>query len=86
MLAAMAPPSLFLVVIVGLLAGMLARRLVGRRGSPFGALVAGLSGAVLGVSVAALLGLPIESLAAIAAAALAGAAALLAAMGLVQRR
>jgi len=86
MLGTMAPPSLFVVVVVGLVAGMLARGLVGRPASSFASLIAGLSGAVLGAGVASALGLPLNGIAALAAAALAGAAALLSVVSLVRRR
>lgn len=86
MLGGMTPPSLFLVTLVSLLAGMLARELAGRRLSSFATLVTGLSGAILGATMASALGLPLNGLFAFAAAALAGAAALLSVMRLVQRR
>ncbi|MES2035608.1 MAG: GlsB/YeaQ/YmgE family stress response membrane protein [Pseudomonadota bacterium] len=82
----MTSSSLFLVAVVGLLAGALARGVVGWRGSRFASLVVGLAGAVLGATAASALGLSLNGLPAFVAAALAGAAALLSMMTLVQRR
>jgi|GEM_PF-7045646 len=82
----MPAPSLFSVVVIGLLAGVAARRLVGGRRSLFGSLVAGVLGAMLGTTVAGLFDLPMTGLLAVAMAALAGAAALLSAAELVFRR
>ncbi len=86
MVALMAPQSLFLVAVVGLLAGAVARALLGRRGSTFTGLGLGLAGAALGTGAAALLGLPLNGLAALALAALCGSTAVLALTGLAFRR
>lgn len=86
MLGSMPAPSLFSVLVIGLLAGALARGLVGGRRSLFASLVTGVCGALLGGMVATLLRLPMDGLIAVAAAALAGAAVLLSLAGLVFRR
>jgi len=79
-------PSLFSIVVIGLLAGVLARALIGGRRSLFASLLAGVGGAVVGTVAAGWLGLPVDSLAALSAAALAGSAALLSLMALMPRR
>lgn len=79
-------PSLFSIVVIGLLAGALSRRLVGGRQSTFASLLAGVAGAALGAAVAGGLGLPVDNLAAFALAAFAGAAALLSLLALIPRR
>lgn len=78
--------SLFVVAVLGLLAGFAARRLLGRRGSSFGGLGLGVAGAAAGVVAAALLGLSVESLPAFTVAALCGATVLLALAALALRR
>lgn len=82
----MSGPGLFAVAVIGLLAGVLARALIGGRRSVFACLGLGLAGALVGCSVAGLLGLDLDSLPAFSLAALAGAAALLAAGGLLPGR
>lgn len=82
----MPAPSLFSVVVIGLLAGVAARALVGGRRSLFASLMAGLLGAVLGTGVADLFDLPMNGLIPLAAASLAGAAALLSMTALILRR
>ncbi|MFY8140862.1 MAG: GlsB/YeaQ/YmgE family stress response membrane protein [Caulobacter sp.] len=71
---------------IGLLAGVLARALMGGRRSLFASLCLGLAGALVGRAVAGLLGLGLDSLPAFSLAALAGATALLAAGGLLPGR
>ena len=70
--------SLFVVALVGLLAGLVARWLLGRRSSTFAGLGLGLAGAAAGAAVAAALGLPVEHLPPFVAAAICGATGLLA--------
>lgn len=86
MLTMMSGPGLFAAVVIGLLAGVLARVLIGGGRSMFACLGIGLAGAVAGTSVAGLLGLEVKGLAAVAAAALAGATTLLAVGGLMPKR
>lgn len=86
MLAAMSEPGLFAVAVIGLLAGVLARALLGGRLSAFACLGLGLGGALVGSLVAALLGLDVTGPAAFAATALAGATTLLALIGLMPKR
>lgn len=86
MLPAMSGPGLFAVVVIGLLAGVLARALLGGRLSMFACLGVGLAGALAGSSTASLLGLDVSGLAAFAATALAGATTLLAVIGLMPKR
>lgn len=78
--------SLFVIAVIGLLAGAAARRVVGRRGTTFGSLALGLAGSFIGTIVGAFLGLPIASAGAVVVVALTGATALLALAALVQRR
>lgn len=85
MLTQMPPLSLFVIAVVGLLAGVAARWIVGRRGSTFAAMGLGLGGALAGEVAGTLLGLPIESVAAFAGAALCGATAMLALAALAVR-
>jgi uncharacterized membrane protein YeaQ/YmgE (transglycosylase-associated protein family) len=82
----MSGSGLFAVAVIGLLAGVLARALVGGRRSLFASLCLGLAGALVGSAVAGLLGLGLDSLPAFSLAALAGATALLAAGGLLPGR
>lgn len=86
MFAAMPPLSLFVIAVIGLLAGVVARWIVGRHGSTFAALGLGVAGALAGVLVGGLLGLRIESLLSFAAAAVCGATTLLALTALAFRR
>lgn len=86
MLGLMSGPGLFAVVVTGLVAGALARALIGGERSMFGALLIGLAGALLGVAGASLLGLPMKGLAAFSLASLAGATGLLAIGALFARR
>lgn len=81
----MPPQSLFVVAVIGLLAGITARWIIGRSGSSFAGLGLGVAGALAGGVAGALLGLPMSNLAAFAAAALCGATALLAVAGLALR-
>lgn len=86
MLTAMPGYSLFFLVLVGLLAGVTARAVVGRRQSLFASLLTGLAGAAAGGGLAALLGLPLDHPAAFAAAAVGGAVLVLSLVALVFRR
>lgn len=86
MLRAMSEPGLFAAVVIGLLAGVLARALLGGRRSMFACLAVGLAGAVIGSSAAGLLGLEMDSLAAFTLTALTGATALLTVIGLMPKR
>jgi uncharacterized membrane protein YeaQ/YmgE (transglycosylase-associated protein family) len=86
MVQPMSGPGLFVVVVIGLLAGVLARRLVAGRRSLSASLGLGLAGAVLGAVAAGVLGLDIESPTAFALAALTGAVTLLALLGLIPKR
>ena len=86
MLGTMSGPGLFAAVVIGLLAGVLARALIGARHSLFACLGLGLAGVVAGTSVAALLGLNINGFPALWATAAAGATALLALIGLMPKR
>ncbi len=82
----MPAPSLFSVAVIGLLAGLAARWIVGRRQSPFASLTVGVLGAVLGTAVGEMLGLPVTTLPALALASVAGAAAVLSLTVLIRRR
>jgi uncharacterized membrane protein YeaQ/YmgE (transglycosylase-associated protein family) len=82
----MSGSGLFAVAVIGLLAGVLTRALMGGRRSRFASLCLGLAGALVGSAVAGLLGLGLDSLPAFSLAALAGATALLAAGGLLPGR
>lgn len=82
----MPAPSLFSVAIIGLLAGLAARWIVGRRQSTFASLVTGLAGALLGAFVGEVLGLPANSLLTLALLSFAGAAAVLSLTVLISRR
>lgn len=82
----MTPPGLFIVMVIGLLAGALGRLILRGRPSRFGGLAAGFAGAVVGVPIAEALGFPITGLGLLALAALAGALVLLAAWSLLRRR
>ena len=86
MVRIMSGPGLFAAVVIGLLAGVLARALLGVGRSMFACLWTGLAGGVIGISVAGLLGLEVGGLAAFALAALAGATALLTVVGLMPKR
>lgn len=86
MLPAMSGPGLFAAVVIGLLAGVLARALLGGRLSMFACLGLGLAGALAGSSAAGPLGLDVSDFAPFATTALAGATALLALIRLVPKR
>jgi uncharacterized membrane protein YeaQ/YmgE (transglycosylase-associated protein family) len=83
---AMAAPGLFIVMVIGLLAGALGRLILRGRPSRFSGLAAGFVGAIAGVPIAEALGFPITGLGLLALAALAGAVVLLAAWSLLRRR
>jgi uncharacterized membrane protein YeaQ/YmgE (transglycosylase-associated protein family) len=82
----MGTPGLFIVVVIGLLAGAIGRALLGGRPSRFAGFTAGVAGALIGVPAAGALGWPATTLWAMALAALAGAVVLLAAARLLDRR
>lgn len=82
----MGTPGLFIVVVIGLLAGSIGRAVLLGRPSRFAALVAGLVGALAGPSLSAALGYPLTTLWGLALAALAGAIVLLGAARLLGRR
>lgn len=86
MLAAMSEPGLFAVAVIGLLAGVAARALLGGGRSMFACLGLGLVGALAGSLVADLLGLDVGGFTAFAATTLVGATALLALIGLMSKR
>lgn len=78
-------PSLFGVVLIGLLAGALARRLLGRRQGVMADLVVGTAGALLGAIIVDWVGLPVAGLAVTAGAAVLGSVLLLSLLTLVRR-
>lgn len=82
----MGTPGLFIVVVIGLLAGAVGRGLLGGRPSRFAALVAGLAGALAAPSIAEAFGFPLTTLWSLALAALAGAVVLLGVTLLIGRR
>ncbi|HRD27213.1 MAG TPA: hypothetical protein PLO65_02815 [Caulobacter sp.] len=82
----MGSPGLFIVVVIGLLAGAIGRALLGGRPSRFAGFSAGVAGAIVGVPAAGALGWPVTTLWALALAALGGAVVFLAAARLLDRR
>lgn len=78
-------PSLFGVVLIGLIAGTLARWLLGRRQTVFVNLAVGVAGAILGAIVIDWLSLPIAGLLVILGAAVLGSVALLSVLTLIRR-
>lgn len=82
----MGTPGLFIVAVIGLLAGALGRGLLLGRPSRFAALAAGVVGAVGGPPLAEAFGYPLNTLWQLALAALAGAILLLAIAKLALRR
>jgi hypothetical protein len=78
--------SLFVIAVVGLLAGIAARWIVGRRGSTFGGLLLGLAGSGAGAAAGVLAGLPVDRLLPFAGAAVCGSTALLALAALASPR
>lgn len=82
----MGTPGLFIIAVIGLLAGALGRALLLGRPSRFAALAAGVTGAVAGPPVAGALGYPVTALWQIGLAALAGAIILLPVALLLRRR
>lgn len=82
----MGTPGLFIVVVIGLLAGAIGRALLGGRPSRFAGFAAGVAGALIGVPAAGAIGWPVTTLWALALAALAGAIVLLVAARLLDRR
>lgn len=82
----MGTPGLFIVVVIGLLAGAVGRGMLLGRPSRFAALVAGMAGALAGPALAAAFGYPLTTLWGVAAAALAGAVVLLGLARLLDRR
>lgn len=82
----MGTPGLFIVVVIGLLAGAVGRGMLLGRPSRFAALAAGVAGALIGPPLAAAFGYPLTALWSVALAALAGAVVLLGAALLLGRR
>ena len=78
--------GLFIVVVIGLLAGAVGRTVLLGRPSRFAALAAGVTGAVIGPSLAGAFGLPLTALWQLALAAVSGAVILLGAGLLLWRR
>ena len=78
-------PSLFGVALIGLLAGTVARWLLGRRQSLSANLAVGVAGAILGAVVVEWVGLPIAGLAITFGAAVLGALVLISILTLVRR-
>ncbi len=78
--------GLFIVVVIGLVAGAVGRSVLLGRPSRFAALAAGVAGAVAGPPLAGALGYPLTALWQLALAALAGAIILLGATLLLRRR
>ena len=78
-------PSLFGVVLIGLIAGTLAGWLLGRRQALFTNLAVGVAGAILGAIVIDWLALPISGLLVMLGAAVLGSLALLSVLTLVRR-
>ena len=82
----MGTPGLFIVVVIGLVAGALGRWVLRGRPSRFAGLLAGVAGAFAGPPMAAALGYPVEGPAGLALGAFAGAVILLVPVLLVSRR
>lgn len=82
----MGTPGLFIVAVIGLIAGALGRAVLLGRPSRFAALLAGVIGAIGGPPTAGALGHPVTTLWQVAAAALAGALLLLPFTLLLRRR
>jgi uncharacterized membrane protein YeaQ/YmgE (transglycosylase-associated protein family) len=82
----MGTPGLFMVVVIGLLAGAVGRGLLGGRPSRFAALAAGVAGALAGPPIAEVFGYPLATPWSLALAAVAGATALLGLARLLARR
>ena len=78
-------PSLFGVVLIGLIAGTLARWLLGARQGLFVTLAVGVAGAILGAMVTDWLSLPVAGLVVMLGAAVVGAVALLSVLTLIRR-
>lgn len=82
----MGTPGLFIVAVIGLLAGALGRLLLRGRPSRFASLLAGVVGALLGPPLAGVAGYPVEGPGGLALGALAGAVILLVPVALLTRR
>ena len=82
----MGTPGLFIIAVIGLLAGALGRALLLGRPSRFAGMAAGMAGAMAGPPVAGAFGYPVTALWQIALAALAGAVVLLSFALLPRRR
>lgn len=82
----MGTPGLFIVVVIGLLAGAVGRGMLLGRPSRFAALAAGAAGAVAGPALGEAFGYPLNALWQLALAALAGAVVLLGLALLLGRR
>jgi uncharacterized membrane protein YeaQ/YmgE (transglycosylase-associated protein family) len=73
----MGTPGLFIVAVIGLLAGAVGRWILRGRPSRFAGLLAGIIGAFAGPPIAAAMGRPVEGLGGLALGAIAGAVILL---------
>lgn len=82
----MGTPGLFIIAVVGLLAGALGRALLLGRPSRFAGMTAGMAGAMAGPALAEAFGYPATALWQIALVAVAGAIVLLGAARLLDRR
>jgi uncharacterized membrane protein YeaQ/YmgE (transglycosylase-associated protein family) len=78
-------PSLFGVVLIGLIAGTVAGWLLGRRQALFANLAVGVAGAILGAIVVDWVALPIAGLVVMLGAAVLGSVALLSVLSLIRR-
>lgn len=78
--------GLFSVVVVGLLAGWIAQRVLNRHAGIFADLVVGVSGAFVGVWIAEALGITLEGVLGMLVVAVVGAVLLLALAGIVRPR
>ncbi|MDP1631576.1 MAG: hypothetical protein Q8L66_09175 [Caulobacter sp.] len=82
----MMTPGLFIVAVIGLLAGAVARRMSPGQPSRFAALIAGCGGGVLGIAGSHAIGLPIQGAGPLILAAVVGAVILLGLRALIVRR
>lgn len=80
----MSGPGVFTAAVIGILAGWIADRMLGRRHSLFANLIIGVIGSFLGAFIAGRLNIPIEGLAASLAVSILGALALLSVLVLVR--
>lgn len=82
----MGTPGLFIIAVIGLLAGALGRALLLGRPSRFAGMAAGMTGAIAGPPMAEAFGYPVTTLWQIALAALAGALVVLPFLLILRRR